>query len=339
MEKGIGFALSSSYMAARNKILQQDVVVIYVEGHDDIRLWKNIVKSKLIKNKSIRLSFKPPSLDGEANGKSTLIQMYNNNELIVGKNLLICLDSDLDYIIGLHDTSNKNEIYKDEFVFQTYTYSSENHYYTLNGLNELCETATCSELDIDFCLEEFMTNWSISVYEVYCKTIYLKKISEHDLFKQYTEEFRLLLSKHFSGNINLSKIDILERKFNNEVILLKNKINTLNFYDSKYEDFLSEMKGKGLTEKNIHLFYKGHYLEDHILSPLCTSVSKRIISNVRSDIFKHNRDPKVRLDLMGQYNHNCFKVINTIKARTSYEDNVFFEQIKNEFVTMFNQYH
>jgi hypothetical protein len=338
MKSSIGFKISSSYVAAKgifSSSPSSSTIIAYIESHDDQRLWSNLLKSKVLNDKKIRVTFKSPSLEGNANGKSTLIKMYNDGTLELGKHLLLCMDSDFDYIIGLDDTHPKVKMYDSEYVYQTYAYSAESHYYTPQGLIPICERALCGELDIDFCFEQFTMDFSNIIHMLFCHVLFLRKSGHHQDYKKNYALLKGLIKRRFGGNVNITKIGGILSSFKDEVGNLASAIDKDGCISSSKEfgEFYQSLAAKGLVDTNTLYFLKGHDLEDIVLSPMCNSVAKRIVLHRITAIKKSNNNKENVGELIGEYRNNLSNVIHCIKNRSDF-NNPFYERIFQKFNSM-----
>ncbi|ENP0873747.1 DUF4435 domain-containing protein [Vibrio parahaemolyticus] len=327
--------IPSAYMAARRRFGsdQREVIVAYVESYDDQRLWSNVLDNDIINTKNIKIEFKVPSLNNEANGKSTLIKSVSEGRLKLGKNLIVCVDSDFDHLFGFDPESNKGKLYNSDFAFQTYTHSSENHYYTATELEKLCETAACTSLHIDFCIISYIEAWSQIIYELYTKIIYLRYNKQHEEYKEHFEKLNVSMEEIFSGRLNVSKLTVLLSRFESKVDTHLTELNKLFSFGSDYQDFLKSIKGKGFDEKNVNFYYRGHDLENRFLSNICLSLCVSMIANQRSKIYRANVGKKAQQQVR-EYENNLTCVKASIKQRRTFLDNPFYDRVKNDFLTM-----
>ncbi|MBB1288835.1 DUF4435 domain-containing protein [Pseudoalteromonas sp. SR43-6] len=327
--------LTSEYMAATSKFGsdKRETIVAYVESYDDQRLWSNILQNELVINKKIKILYKVPSLDSEANGKSSLIKSFNDGSLVPGKNLIICIDSDFDYAFGCAQGSIKEKLYKNDYVFQTYVHSAENHYYTTNGLEHICEMACCSTLTLSFCIEKYTKSWSEIVFELYTKILFLRKISEHDKYRIYLEKINNVLETIYSGKLNVIKLDVLLVKTKKEITLLLEDIEKNHHFDVSYDDFIEELDNKNFNKHNINYLLRGHDLENKFLSNICVSLCNFMITNKKKEIYQSNVGPKAQQQI-NEYQNKVTDVINSIKQRTKFLGNNFFEKVYLEFKSM-----
>ncbi|MDD5216192.1 MAG: DUF4435 domain-containing protein, partial [Methylococcales bacterium] len=88
--------VSSDYQKASNVLAPKSfpkTVVVYVEDAEDVSFWHGILCG-YEQQANIRFDFKPYSNDSLATGKKELKKLFDN----VGEYLIICLDSDYDYL-------------------------------------------------------------------------------------------------------------------------------------------------------------------------------------------------------------------------------------------------
>ncbi len=185
-------------------------------------------------------------------------------------------------------------MYESEYVYQTYTYSAENHYYTPHGLIPICERAVCGDLDVEFCFESFTEELSKIIHMPFCYILFLRKNGEHKKYKSHYSSLKGIIRKRFGGNINIAKIDEILSSFCNDISQLNDAIDKNTYISSTEElgEFYKTLSNKGLVDKNT-FFLKGHDLEDIVLSPLCNSVAKRIILNKIKTITINNSNKKM----------------------------------------------
>lgn len=324
--------LTSEYMAATAKFGadKRETIVAYVESYDDQRLWSNILQNEIVTSNNIKIVFKVPSLDSEANGKSSLVNSFNQGDLVPGKNLIICIDSDFDYAFGCVQGSIKENLYSNDYVFQTYAHSAENHYYTTSGLEHICEMACCSTLTLAFCIERYTKSWSEVIFELYTKILFLRKIGEHAKYKLYIEKINELLETIYSGRLNVNKFDALLVRTNKEVCLIIKDIDKDHHFDVSYNDFIKELDSKGFNKNNINYLFRGHDLENRFLSNVCVSLCNFMIANKKKAIYQANVGPKAQQQVE-EYQNKVANVLDSIKQRTNFLGNHFFQKVYSEF--------
>ena len=163
IENYIASNRQNAFNALRLKSKPKEVRV-YVESTSDIGFWYSIFEP-YEKQAQIKLRFSAYSND-LTTGKDNLEKLFPET----GQYLIICLDSDYDYLIqsALAETIKQNPC-----IFQTYAYAMENLKCYAEGLNSLCIRATNSTDDtVD--LTEFLKDYSRIIYPLLLWNIYFE---------------------------------------------------------------------------------------------------------------------------------------------------------------------
>ena len=105
-------------------------ITAYVENIEDEIFWEYVFTKYA---PSLKIIFYPHSRDSEF--KSGVQEVLKEKDK-TGKNLILCIDSDFRYLL------QDKEINDNPFIFQTYTYSIENHKCAPQNLNRIVKTAS-----------------------------------------------------------------------------------------------------------------------------------------------------------------------------------------------------
>ena len=132
---------SYNISAARNlrsaRLLYGVDMIVRVEDKDDIPFWQSMLSTVIPGRK---LKFLPCTLssDGQRHSGKTICMKYVGT---LDKHFCICVDSDFDNILqpGL--------LAAEKYIFQTYTYSWENHYCHIQQLQQQWEKFRISDFD------------------------------------------------------------------------------------------------------------------------------------------------------------------------------------------------
>lgn len=331
--------LNSDYLGAYATLLPKTTsksVFVYVESEEDIAFWRTILHP--YETKEIRFKINLPSHTSLAKGKSKALARSNDIfEHItgeVGKFLLICIDSDYDYLLHNHyQTEDKKEtarkINESIYIFQTYTYSIENLKCYAESLHSVCVAATFNdEQKIDF--EAFMKVYSNIIYELFLWNLLFYSKGEEGNFTltSFCNTIKILEEPNISehGKTALGKVQ--ER--------VKQKITELetNFQHYKVEilDFSNQFKQLGLEQDNTYLFVQGHTIFDNValmsLKPLCNLLRDENRAKIKG-IAKSKAQEKEEL------NHYQNKVENLkpetiLLANTEFKNCFLFLKIKQD---------
>ncbi|SIR22711.1 Protein of unknown function [Shewanella morhuae] len=242
----MSFGVSSEYVEAVTRLFDssQDPI-LYVEAWQDVNFWRARFRAE-----DLIVDAKPYGQDSDANGKPHLINNIENGTIKLGPYLMVALDSDYDYLLGL----NFN-IYLSEFVFQTYAYSIENLLWHPNKLVELCgKSSNCQDIPPN--IPDVIKNWSKAIYPEFVR-ILKNEPERQELIRALTELLKPDLKFDYS---NLS-------------------IGTQTVVGSDL------FNSKGLTEENVYLFVRGHNYEtaakklcDQILEDVFLEIKRKLTS-------------------------------------------------------------
>lgn len=240
------FGITASWMDA-NKAFGFDFgIVVFVEGFEDIRFWtKEFIKQ------GIEVTVKAVSDVSNANGKGTILSSLKDGTISLSNNSLICIDSDYDYLL-----SKNTDIYKNDFCFQTYSYSIENYLFHPEGITFCCCDAAGYFSGINKkAIEEVLIKWSEYIHDTF-----VMLLNESEDTSSYNEDIVASLS-----DLNIDIKYDHERKY---------KID---------EVFLENIASKGLNRENVYLYYQGHAIADKII-PLAKDLVNKLSFMAKDEI-------------------------------------------------------
>ncbi|EOW3712716.1 DUF4435 domain-containing protein [Vibrio fluvialis] len=258
---GTSFSVTSAYIASRRKFDDSIEILVYVEGFEDVAFWKKIFASR-----GIPVTVKAFGLKNKANGKGTILSAINEKRLILGKNLIVAIDSDYDYLLD-----KNTEHFGSEFVFQTYAYSIENLAWNPSQIDSLCQTCSNETQYLkDNKLKEGLLEWSNNVYPSFL-----------NFLKNGAKDAELV------DNI-LSNLETRENAF----VYVENHPVT-DFDDAGFSEL---MENKGLTKDSVHLFIRGHNWAGK-LNSCCQDINNWVFLQVRDSILAQDTDGQMVREL------------------------------------------
>jgi len=259
--------IDSNYIGASNRLIKKDISA-HVEGFDDINFWHDIFRKYA---PSLKIEFLPYSHD-LSSGKEVVLTEENIRN--AGEHLILCVDSDYDFLIGDERLSNP-------YIFHTYTYSIENYKISPTGLTSIVKKA-CFISTIDFDFKSFLEDYSKCIYELFLYILYCKKHGE-------TEE--LLTTSKLKKIIALKPKDIdtiqqghdwlndVKEGVQQHIAQIKEKYP--NITNAKLQDTLNQCQEKtGLTINQSNLFL---YVNGHIVYELIRRLLKIIVDNCHNE--------------------------------------------------------
>ncbi|MBP6611229.1 MAG: DUF4435 domain-containing protein [Paludibacter sp.] len=225
---------------------------IHLEDRIDEVFWKPLFNA-IFPDSRFNFIFESDSIIGNKTSGCEQCLKYKD---YLSKRFFICIDSDYRYLLQESNISAAN------FIFQTYTYSIENHLCYASKLNAVPEQCTGVE-NVLFDFENFLLQYSNALYEAYSWHLYFIKRGDSEIFSK--EDFNKILSLNGMPDFNINNngsdfIKELTARCNSKVAELKSKNHLV---DIEPEQMYFE--SLGLTRDNTYLYIRGHNLFDLIV--------------------------------------------------------------------------
>ncbi len=297
-------------------------IEVYVEGYEDIGFWYAILAP--YEKYGFRFNINIPSVTNLKTGKKALLDLINEKNL--GKYLILCVDSDYDYLLR-DATDNSSIINANPYIFQTYTYSIENLYCYAESLQSVLVKAT-NRTEYFMDIPKFMAQYSKVIYPLFLWSVYLYKIQNFNYFniEDFCSEVR------FEDRINVFGYG------ENEFIHLNDKVQTKILEleqtfpneTNQIEQFKTELNNLGLTEENTYLFIKGHTLKDNVilmfLNPLFDNFKRKTHQDISQSFVEVDRQNDVRDEFV-----NLITNIRTVlELNTEFTNCFLFQKLRND---------
>lgn len=257
------YKLQANDIAAQAIINQLDAYV-HVEGNIDVDFWKMIFQ-KFSPKLKLNFIWETRSPHSEKSSGVYHCLKYKN---YLSNRFFICIDSDYRYL--LHDEG----INVSDFIFQTYTYSIENHLCYAAKLNAIPEKCTgIANTVFDF--EIFLLSYSRAVYEAFIWHLFFLKQGDITSFSK--EDFNRILSLNGMIGFNVNNngeaiINELQTRCTTKTAQLKLSFPEVDLQTEKV--YFAEL---GLNQENAYLYVRGHNLYDLILK-IGKEVNNQVLS-------------------------------------------------------------
>ena len=144
---------------------RKNVVTVYVENESDKPFWKRIFNRHKIKTKIY-----PASRDSLGRGKPAVLKHKGK----VGQYYILCVDSDYDFLLQ-NSTEMSRLINTNPYIFQTYTYSTENYQCFAESLEMVVLDATLEESAEIFDYISFLQDYSSIIYDLFIYSFHNEK--------------------------------------------------------------------------------------------------------------------------------------------------------------------
>ena len=297
-------------------LLQRYHAVAHLEAADDERFWKPFFDHYAPNRRILYLSHSSNEKGIETSGvdHAFLLRQHLDNTLF------ICIDSDYRYLMDEPDIDIQN------FIFQTYTYSFENHHCYINGINEVCKRAVGFENNF-FSFEHFLKEYSHAIYDLFIWHLYFVKYDEHAFSKLEFRRYITLYPLRFRfDNEHNAFVDMHEFKFK-----IGERIHYINqHYPYVNLSYLKDYyRKRGIRPDNVYLYIRGHNIFD-----LLCALGNKVVDEIILRQKKNNKHNKAMLE----------KIENQRKSfEFELKKNIFFEQypeitkIGEDIRTFFNE--
>lgn len=327
MASGLISNISSDFFQAVNALQPKSspkIIKVYVESDYDIPHWHRIFNNFKLKNVTFDVGL--PNKHHYEKGKNNIFSNFKNS---LGSNLIVCVDSDYDYLIP---EANEDSLLMNtsDFVFQTFSYSIENLYCFHETLQEFCFSClNKTNLKID--IAAIINEYSLIIYDILVWNIYLYSIGMAEKFSR----------KHFTEICNIKKFDDFDNNFYSSFTCLSDRVtNSLHSLTTEFEEhkdkvdeFKDYLKGKGLYPNNCYLFAQGHLiLEDVVLKFIKTIVlnEKRIkIEEIKNKC----KDNKQSTDEVRAYKATIIEnsmLINHLYRNEKFHNSILYQKTENQ---------
>ena len=320
--------LNSDFINAATRLLSKKAakkVLVYVESDEDIAFWYGILK--IYETEKLKFDIQLPSRTGLAKGKHKALE--RNQDLLnlkVGEYLIICIDSDYDYLLQ-NKTQQSALINNSPFIFQTYAYSIENIRCYSASLDLICTQATNALNDkIDF--EALLKLYSAITYPLFLWSVFFK-------FTNNTTDMNLTKFSQIigiKGKVNINEqgkkhLEAVEKNVNAQIEKLEKQFP--NAIQSVID--IGKIVNKlGVNAENTYLFIHGHTIENSVILTFLNSLCTMLRSNKEAKIIAEAQHEAEKTVELNHYRNKCMNVDKALKNNTEYKSCFLYEKIKTD---------
>jgi hypothetical protein len=350
MRKPVNEQIDSELIDNQNALDSKygEIISVVVENEDDIPFWKYVFNSF-----NIKTEISPNSRTLERGKKAVLKQAEHT-----GKYLLLCVDSDYDYIFNGSTTDSKTTL-ENPYIFQTYTYSIENYFCYSTALNQIMIEASLNDNEV-FDYVAFFEAYSNLIYELFCYSIHYRTqylieneqfevemgaleksltVTEFKDWKSSNRPVEQFTIQDFLNTISLPQSLNIARDGDSILLEIEQKINAkLNqlsqlaeISDNDLEKIQSELTTLGINSAEAYLFVQGHFIEAFTLAIL-----KHIYSHLKTQRFQVIREAAAtkeeKTNKINSYKNHIdrFHLETALRTHKSYDSSIWFNKIKTD---------
>jgi len=316
-------SFSSKYFEAASALrgAKYELVRVFVEGYNDVAFWRGVLDP--YENERLRFEISIPVREDLAKGKKVVMSFLPQ----AGKNLILCVDSDFDYLFGDYNEQSR-AVNRQPYLFQTYAYSTENYVCHPPSLHNLCVRATKNDRMI-FDFEEFMAAYSRTIYPLFIWYVLSARKSAQ----------RTFTLNDFRNTVRINYLDVREngrytlewlaRQVEKRIGILESRLPG-GAWTQEMEDLQHQLRKRGVTEDNIYYFMQGHTLKDFVVLPVLQSVCDRLREQTNRMIADSTRQGVSLRNELSNYNNSLRKIEEILDDNESYRKCFLYEYLAND---------
>lgn len=315
MDSGLVSNISSEYLSAASAMHRTDCVTVYVEGYEDVAFWRNIFEP--YSRVGRRFEIMTPSRSDMAKGKKVVLGFASK----AGPRLLLCVDSDFDYLFGPQHSPVARVIEGNPYIFQTYVYAIENYMCHPKALAVLAVRATKNDAYL-FDFEAFMAGYSSAVYPLFMWYAYAAMVGEPEVFAL----------SDFRNSVRLGYLNVTDNGSQTLAWLSRQVSKKVSFLESKHEQCLAGIKAleadfaaKGVTPQTTYLYMQGHTLMENVVKIVLDGVCEELRKMAVSRIMGSSREGMSLRNELSYYNNSLRETDALLR------ENTLFMEYCNEF--------
>jgi len=294
------------------RFLEKDIV-FYTEDIADVKFWSHIFAA-FVPQLKIDFRYYTHSPEGVIHtGKGMALRYVPYLDRL----LMLCLDSDYDYIISTPDFNIQH------YIFQTYTYSIENYKCYAPSLTALCKEGAAVTDDIAFNMESFLTQYSKIIYPLLVYAI----ANEFRGFGFDMPDFNAV--SRLKGAFNPVNNGEAELQFLKEQVNQKMAQLMLLCSQEDFDNARQALQEKGIKEENTYLFMRGHSLLDSVAKPLLKSITENIKAKIINELREQNKPHGIQ-----NYLTACKPIRELLDNNFNFFDCEVFEKIKRDILSI-----
>lgn len=281
-------SISSIFVESTNALNskgRKEIVQVWVEDYLDVHFWKGFLSKY---NSKYDFKISPYCINGkETPGKGVILNHVKDSQL--GKNLIVCIDSDFDEII---ETEYSARIKACKYILTTYYHSIENHFCHSSQIgNVLNQLVLSSDANIDF--ESILGKISKVLSKLFLLSLFF---GWDDSSKYSIRKFNSLIKKlnlDLDGSISADTQTAIVEEYKSCESLIAGNEEDLN----KIENKLSEM---GFSDNEYYLLYRGHDVFSFVKRTL-EAMANSIRQKEKQKIYESNDTLSRKKDREVQY--------------------------------------
>jgi len=325
--------VSSDSIAEENAFLPKASprrILVYVESDEDIAFWRHILHA--YESSEMEFDIQTPTKKGK---QKAIKKRREAIHLNVGPFLIVCVDSDYDYLLPEH-TPDSKLVNSDPYIFQTYSYAMENLQCYGESLHAVCVQATKHDKRV-IDLKEFIRTFSKIIYPLFLWNLHFRKNNDQTFTISNFCEIIKLNDKIDLANQCAIAIEGLKSRVDTKIASLEK---THPLAQDEINNIAVALDKMGVNEDSAYLFIQGHTLKDNVVLMVLNPVCQILIADKFEQI-KNNSQHKTQEENDRNYYKSQKQDISIVlSSNTEYKNCFLYKKIKadlDNYVGKFNK--
>jgi hypothetical protein len=303
------------------------LVRVFVEGYEDVAFWRGIFDHFI--NPYLRFEISVPTREDLPKGKKVLI----NNAHNASETLLLCMDSDFDYLLS-DDDEQSRLIAQHPFMFHTYAYATENYLCYAPSLHNVCVKATKNDTGI-FDFERFMADYSRTIHPLFLWYVYSASCHTENVFPLADFKASVKLNYLDIPNNGAGTIEWLARQVARREQALAAEYPQMAAHMPRFDNYL---RSKGVEPELTYLFMHGHTLMDNVVMVILSDVCEKLRQMSIAKIICSSKDGIALKNEMSNYKNTLRSIRDVLLDNENYTACPLYELLKNDIQRFISKY-
>lgn len=319
-QKLISF-IANDYLEAATVLRASTSVMVYVEGYEDVTFWRSIFDEFESEGEQRKFEVTTPSRSDLAKGKKVVLSFADR----AGKHLILCVDSDFDFLMANHTECSKI-VNNNPFVVQTYLYAIENLLCLPSSLDSIATRITRNDAQI-FDFEAFCASYSVIIFPLFVWYYYAAKSNQPQIFT--LSDFRNTIKLNYieleDGAV--STLSFIERQTERRLKVLERKHPV---YVEAIESTKLQLFERGVSPDKTCLYIQGHTWQDSVVKVLLSTVCNALREMIVDRIERSTQQPLTRRNDMSSYNNSLRDIESVVADNTLYRRTAYYKPIADK---------
>lgn len=310
--------IDSDYISATHRVSASAPVMVYVEGYDDIAFWRGVFDNLEDGGGRRRFEITTPARSDLAKGKKVVLSFASK----AGKSLLLCVDSDFDYLFGNHSVQSK-VVNNSPFVIQTYVYAIENLLCLPSSLDTLATRIARNDAMI-FNFEVFCEGYSAAIFPLFVWYYYTARSNKTEILTLTNFKNSVKLNFLDMGSGGAATIRYIERQVAKKVEYLEGRYNDLV---PLVEQCRVSLELRGVSPGQTHLWVQGHFWQDNVVKVILATICNKLREMTMEQISNSTQNPLTKRNTISSYNNALREIDAVIRDNTIYQHTSYYGPI------------